>query len=206
MAVNQKKLSMYSLLFVFVGSPIIFVVFIMDIFGLYSRNHYDVTNQPNLKMITIVNKQIDSLALTYESKKETYIPEAGNNFRNYMKSLKSIQTYSRHGSNSLLGYNGIDADFTHIDGTVEKGEYITSGAKFKQTKPKLQMYIEIKNGKAIKVLTNGLEKNNTPLHASKAVDDILKSITRKNFTDRRELYYYPVPAPPDPKTEWEKIK
>lgn len=193
------------LLLLFVSIPIIFVVFIMDIFGLYSRSRYDVTDQPNPKMVTLVNQQIESSVLEYQSN-DVFIPEAANNFRKYLKSLKSIQTYSQHGSNSLWGYNRIKADLTHIDGTVEKNTHVSSGGKFRQTHPKLQMLIELKDGKAIKVFTNGLEKNSTPLYAQGSIEDIFKAIRINNFSERRELYYYPPPPKPDPKTEWDKVK
>ncbi|OJV53593.1 MAG: hypothetical protein BGO31_01650 [Bacteroidetes bacterium 43-16] len=176
------------------------------VFAYFSKNEYDVVNKANPKMVVLFNQELDDIVSEYGSGMYAYIPEAPANLQKFYRNIKTVETYARYVSNSFMGYNGIRANLTFQDGRQIKDMYITSGGKFRSTRPKLLMRIAMQDGRATEVVTNGLELTQTPTDAKGTIRVLLQQLIMLDQNEHHNNYYAPPPPPPDPAKEWEKVQ
>lgn len=206
MAINTKTIKYYSLLFVFIGGPLLYLIIFMDIFQLHSKSKYDVVDKANPKMMILVNRQLDLMISEYGSGKYAYSTGAPAQLRQFYQDLRTIETYTEHGTNSPMGYNGIRADLTYQDGRQVKGRYITSGGKSRLTSPRLLMRIELQNGRAKEVFTNGVEMQYAPDDAIVVINDLLNAVISLDKEEHHDNYFPPSAPQPDPGKAWERVR
>lgn len=194
------------MIFLIAGGGTLYLLVFGGTVSFGSKSKYDVVDKANPKMTLLVNQELDRIVSEYGSGMYAYRPEAPANLVKFYRELKTITTYSRHGTHSVMGYNGIRADITFQDGRQVRDLYITSGGKSRSTQPKLYLRIALQDGRAREVFTNGIELQHTPDKAEDAIRELLEQVIALDKREHQDHYFYPQPPPPDPATEWEKVK
>lgn len=202
------KLKHYILILIFMiaGGAMLYLLVFQGSFSFFSKSKYDVVDKVNPKMTVLVNQELDRMVSEYGSGMYAYRPEAPANLEKFYRELKTIETYSRHGTNSIMGYNGIRANLIFQNGREVRELYITSGGKSRSTQAKLYLRIELEDGRAREVFTNGIELEGTPDEAKGSIRELIERIISLDKKEHHDRYFYPQPPPPDPATEWEKVK
>lgn len=203
---KSKKIVTSILIFALLGGITMYLLMFPRTFSLLPESQYDVVDKPNPKMVTLVNEEIDAIIKDYGSGMYVYRPEAPDNLKKFFGGIKKIETYSRYGTNSIQGYNGIRADVSFQDGRQVKDLYISSGYKFRSRSPKLYMHIVMQHGRATEVSTNGLELAGSPLVARAAIGEILERLANFDKEEHKTYYFYPEAPKPQPAEEWEKVR
>lgn len=202
----MKKYPILILVFVIVGGLTMYLLMFPRNNSFMPKSEYDVVDKVNPKMVILVNEEIDAIIKEYGSGMYVYRTEAPDNLKKFFQGIQKIETYSRYGTNSIQGYNGIRADVTFQDGRQIKDLYITSGGKFRSETPKLYMHIVMQNGRASEVSTNGLELKSSPAEARGAIKEVLKRLANFDKDEHKTNYFYPEPPKPQPAEEWEKVQ
>jgi len=203
---KSKKFVVLILVLAILGGITMYLLMFPRNYSFMPKSEYDVVDKVNPKMVILVNEEIEALIKDYGSGMYVYRPEAPANLKKFFGGIKEIETYSRYGTNSIQGYNGIRADVTFQDGRQVKDLYITSGYKFRSRSPKLYMHIIMQDGKATAVSTNGLELTGSPAEARGAIGEILKQLANFDKDEHKTHYFYPEPPKPEPSEEWEKVQ
>lgn len=203
----MKKTTSYFLSpwFFIILSAIIVYAFLGDLF--IPRSEFDVANKQNDKIINMLNTQIENEIEnhTQSPMHPGYIPVSRQNAINYLKTIRTIESYSRYGVKSTKPRNYLELKIAFNDGTTAEEVY-TGHPCSGYMGPCLLMKVEMKDGKAVKVFTNGQEKNGSP---EWIIPDLSILIEKAIFYDIRrnhDKYFPPYKTQKNFDKEWEDQK
>lgn len=199
------KLKHYILILI----PVLSVVFYFLVFKLngVTKSEFDFPNQANDKIINMFNTQIEQQINdhTQSDMHPGYIPESRRNTINYLKSIKSIESYARYGVTSKQARNYLELNITFNNGSVAEKVYtgyLCSG----YLSPCLLMKVEMKDGNAVQVFTNGQEKKGSPDWIVNDLTLLIEKAISYDITRNRNDYFAPSKTQQDFDKEWEDQK
>lgn len=202
---KKPVITLISALLVIIFAAGISYAFLGDLFT--QRSKFDVPDQQNDKIINMFNKQIEqeienhTQSLMYPG----YIPEARQNTINYLKSIQSIESYARHGAKSTQPRNYIELKIGFNDGTFAEDVY-TGHPCTAYLEPCFLMKVEMKDGKAVKVFTNGQEKKGSPDWIIPDLNILINKAIAYDIQKNSNKYFEPQKNQKDFDKEWENQK
>lgn len=202
----MKKLSAIAVILIITGlSGGILYAFLGNPFG--SKSEFDKVDQSNDKIISMFNAQVDQQIEnhTQSTMYPGYISESRQNTVNYLKSIKTIESYARYGVQSTQPRNYLELNITFNDGTTAKGLY-TGHSCSGYIGPCLLMKVEMIDGKAVKVFTNGQEKKGSPDWIIPDLDILIGKAISYDMDRNRQNYFPPEKNQQDFDKEWENRK
>lgn len=202
---KKPAITFTSSLLIIIFAAGIFYIFFGDLFTWPSK--FDVPDQKNDKIINMFNKQIEQEIENHTQSvmHPGYIPEAKQNTIDYLKSIQSIESYARDGVKSAQPRNYLELNIIFNDGTVAKKVYTgyTCSAYFG---PCLLMKVEMKDGKAVKVFTNGQEKKGSPDWIVPDLNILINKAIAYDIQRNNDNYFEPRKNQKDFDKEWENQK
>lgn len=202
------KKSAVSILTVLIILSICGAIFYM-VSGNYfpSNSELDSPDKQNDKMISMFNAEIakEIEDHTQSTMHPGYIPEARQHTIDYLKTIRSIESYARHGAKSTQPRNYIELKITFTDGTVAEDIY-TGHPCNAYMGPCLVMKVEMQNGKAVKVFTNGQEKKGSPDWVKPDINIMIDKAISYDIDRNHDHYFEPQKTQQDFDKEWENQK
>ncbi|HRK06788.1 MAG TPA: hypothetical protein PLZ57_03375 [Pseudobdellovibrionaceae bacterium] len=124
----------------------------------------DQVDQENPKLVSMFNEHLASEKTEMQAlvERKIYLPQTMEAFEAHLAHLKTVETYTRYGMNSLRNRNAVEIAVTHQDGTRRQGIYtgqVWHGSTFFPIK---LIRIEFQNGLAVRAWTNGVERQSLP--------------------------------------------
>jgi hypothetical protein len=178
--------------------------------------HYEILPIKKLekKLHTII--EIEEYQKEYKKSVENYnkresngcagcLPTAKLHATEFVKTIATIESYARYGVTSTQTRNFIELKITFNDGTIANEVY-TGNSCSGYLSPHLLMKIFLKDGKTVKVLTNGVEKNNSP---NSIIDDLNTLAERSIGFDiqrNHDAYFPSQKTQKDFDKEWNDMK
>lgn len=172
-----------------------------------TKSEFDIPDKENSKIINMFNKQIDQEIEnhTQSTMHPGYISEARQNTIDYLKSIQSIESYARYGVKSTQARNLLQLQIIFNDGkTVDKIYTGHSCSGFME--PCLLLKVEMKDGKAIKVFTNGQEKKGSPDWIIPDLNVLVNKAIAYDILQNHNKYFAPQKTQKDFEKEWENEK
>ncbi|MCE3076462.1 hypothetical protein [Chryseobacterium gwangjuense] len=202
---KKPAITFTSSLLIIIFAAGIFYIFFGDLFTRPSK--FDVPDQQNDKIINMFNKQIEQEIEnhTQSTMHPGYIPEARQNTIDYLKSIQSIESYARDGVKSAQPRNYLELNIIFNDGTVAKKVY-TGYTCSAYLGPCLLMKVEMKDGKAVKVFTNGQEKKGSPDWIIPDLNILINKAIAYDIQRNNDSYFEPRKNQKDFDKEWENQK
>ncbi|WBV61442.1 hypothetical protein PFY12_04795 [Chryseobacterium camelliae] len=194
-------------------SAILIIIFTAGTFYLFfgnlftSPSKFDVADQQNDKIVDMFNKQVEqeienhTQSVMYPG----FIPEARQNTIDYLKSIQSIESYARDGVESAQPRNYLELNIVFNDGTVAKKVY-TGYTCSAYLGPCLLMKVEMRDGKAVKVFTNGQEKKGSPNWIIPDLNILINKAITYDIIKNHNKYFPPQKSQQDFDKEWENQK
>lgn len=184
-----------GILYAFLGNP----------FG--SKSEFDKVDQSNDKIISMFNAQVDQQieSHTQSTMYSGYISESRQNTINYLKTIKTIESSARYGVQSTQPRNYLELTITFNDGTIAKEVY-TGHSCSGYIGPCLLMKVEMSDGKAVKVYTNGQEKKGSPDWIIPDLNIMIEKAISYDMGKNRNSYFPPEKKQQDFDKEWENKK
>ncbi|WP_294317504.1 hypothetical protein [uncultured Chryseobacterium sp.] len=172
-----------------------------------SKSVFDTPNMLNDKMVNILNTEIEKEIYrhTQSVMYPGYIPEAGQNTIRYLKTIKSIESYARYGVNSTQPRNYIELKITFNDGS-QASEIYTGRPCSAYIETCLLIKAEMKDGKAVKVYTNGQERKGSPDRIIPDLSLLIDKAIAYDIDRNRNHYFEPEKTQKDFDREWENQK
>ncbi|MGK6343833.1 hypothetical protein ACMGDK_16550 [Chryseobacterium sp. DT-3] len=197
----KRKFNPFIIGIVIIG--IVIILFYDVVFT--SRSEFDVVDKPNDKMIPMFNAEIDRQIEehTQSINHIGYIKESRQNTINYLKSLKSIEGYARYGVKSTKARNYIELKIEFNNGKVVDQIY-TGQSISGYMAPSLLMKVNMINGKAVKVYTNGLERKNLPEWAIPDIQLMINKAITYDVIQHWDAYFAPNKTQEEINKEWER--
>ncbi|MCW3159781.1 hypothetical protein [Chryseobacterium oryctis] len=201
----KKSNSLIVILVVFVTAIVIGYILFKN--ALPSHSEFDVIDKPNDKVVNMVNEQIERQIENHTQNimHPGYIPESRQNTIDYLKTIKTIESYARHGVESTQPRNYLELKITFNDGTVAEKVY-TGHPCSGYMSPCLLLKVEMENGKAIHVFTNGQEKKGSPDWIINDLNTLIKSAISYDMSKNQDNYFAPEKTQKDFDKEWENQK
>lgn len=170
-----------------------------------ANSNFDKIDQSNPKVVTLFNEEIDLQIERLSSDiSKPMIPQGKKNLVEYLKTVKSIRTYARHGMKSTENRNYLRMHATFSDGeTVDKS---TGRSCSGNQKPCLLMRVEMENGQAKKAFTNGQETKGSPAETQQYISTILQKLLIEDLIDHNDKYYPPRKTQQNFDKDWEDVK
>ncbi|MBB4806083.1 competence protein ComGC [Chryseobacterium defluvii] len=197
--------TLISALIVIVFIAVLAYAFMGDLFT--PRSEFDVPNKQNDKIISMFNSQIEREIEdhTQSVMHPGYIPESRQNTIDYLKSIRSIESYSRHGVKSTQPRNYIELKISFNNGTIAEKVY-TSHPCSGYMEPCLLMKVEMKDGKAVRIFTNGQEKKGSPDWITPDLNILIDRAISYDIGRNHDRYFAPKKTQRDFDKEWEDQK
>ncbi|ROI00419.1 hypothetical protein [Chryseobacterium daecheongense] len=191
-----------SALFVIIFSAVILYAFLGDLFT--PRSEFDITDKQNDKIVHMFNTQIEKQIEdhTQSTMHPGYIPESRQNTTSYLKTIRSIESYSRYGVKSTQPRNYLELNITFNNGTTAEKVY-TGHPCSGYMDPCLLMKVEMKNGKAVKIFTNGQEKKGSPEWIIPDLNVLIEKAISYDIQRNHDNYFPPSKTQKDFDKEWE---
>ena len=170
-----------------------------------TNSNFDKTDQSNPKVVTLFNEEIDFQIERLSSDiSKPMIQQGKKNLVEYLKSVKSIRTYALHGVKSTENRNYLRMQTTFKDGeTVDRS---TGRSCSGNQKPCLLIRVEMENGRAKKVFTNGQEVKGSPAETQQYISTILQKLWIEDLIDNNDKYYPPKKTHHNFEKDWDNIK
>ncbi|MFC7346253.1 hypothetical protein ACFQO9_05895 [Chryseobacterium zhengzhouense] len=194
-----------GMLVVFVfGGGMLFCIF-KDFF--FTRSEFDIPDQPNDKIIAMFNTQIEKQIEdhTHSPMHPGYIPESRENTIQFLKTIKTIESMTRFSVLSKQPRNYLELKISFADGSVAEEVY-TGQTCNGYLAPCLLMKVEMDNGKAVKVFTNGQEKKGSPDWIINDLNLLIDKSISYDITQNNNKYFPPQKTDADFEKEWENRK
>lgn len=67
------------------------------------KSEYDIVDQPNPKIVILVNEDIIAIIRDYGPGRYVYRTEAPASLEKFFRTVQKIESYSRYGTNSIQG-------------------------------------------------------------------------------------------------------
>lgn len=194
-------------------SALVVIIFMAGMFyiffgnQLFSRSELDIPDKPNDKIISMFNAQIEqevedyTQSITYPG----YIPESRQNTIEYLKTISSIESSTRYGVQSTQPRNQLELKITFNDGTVAKEVY-TGHSCSGYLSLCLVMKVEMKEGKATKIFTNGQEKKGSPEWVIPDLNILIGKAILYDIKRNHDKYFEPQKTQQDFDNEWKDKK
>ncbi|MFL9833573.1 hypothetical protein [Chryseobacterium terrae] len=197
------KLQHYILISIFpLGILFYFIVFEIK----WQNSVLDIPNQQNDKIINMMNiaidKEIDNH--TKSSFSPGLIPESRQSTIDFLKQIKSIESYTRYGVESSRARNNLELKIVFNNGKEVSEVY--TGQTCSSYIPCLLIKAELKDGKAVKVFTNGLEKKGSPDWISNDLNLLIDKSISYDIQQNPTHYFPPSKTQSDFEKEWENQK
>jgi hypothetical protein len=169
------------------------------------RSEFDVVDQPNDKMIPMFNTEIDRQIEehTQSIDHRGYIRESRQNTINYLKSVRSIEGYARYGVKSTKARNYIELKIEFSNDKIVDQIY-TGQSVSGYMVPSLLMKVNMINGKAVKVYTNGQERKNVPEWSIPDIRLMIDKAIAYDIIQHRDSYFAPNKTQGEINKEWER--
>lgn len=199
----MKKFSPITAILIIAGlSAGILYLFLGNPFG--SQSESDKTDRRNDKIISMFNAQIDQQIEnhTQSTMYPGYTGESRKNTVSYLKTIKTIESYARYGVQSTRPRNYLELNIAFNDGTTAKEVY-TGHSCSGYTGPCLLMKVEMSDGKAVKVYTNGQEKKGSPDWIIQDLSLMIEKTIAYDMGRNRQNYFPPEKKQQDFDKEWE---
>lgn len=124
----------------------------------------DRVDQENAKLVAMFNEHLASEKAEIRDlvERKIYLPSAIEAFDAHLARLKTVETYTRYGMNSLRNRNAVEIAVSFQDGTRREGIYtgqVWHGSSFFPIK---LVRIEFQNALAVRAWTNGVERQSLP--------------------------------------------
>ncbi|MDT4860041.1 hypothetical protein D3C71_262680 [compost metagenome] len=201
---NKNKTRIFSPIMIVVLVAVTLLILFSDVI-FSGRSEFDVVDKPNDKMIAMVNTEIDKEIdnHTQSINSPGYIPESRQHVIRYLKTLRSVEGYARYGVQSTKAHNYIELKLTFTDGSVKEDVY-TGYSVSGLLGPSLLMKVDLENGRAIKVHTNGQEKKGSPEWAIPEINMLINKAIAYDINQHRNNYFAPAKTQKDFEQEWDK--
>lgn len=172
-----------------------------------AKSEFDIPDKENSKIVNMLNtaieNQIDDHTQTHMN--SGYIPESRQNTVNYLKTIKTIESYARYGVKSKQQRNLLELKITFKNGkTTEKIYTGHSCSGFLE--PCLLFKVEMNDGKATRVFTNGQEKKGSPDWIKNDLNILIDQAISHDIAENPEKYFPPKKTQQDFENEWENKK
>ncbi|GAB0156728.1 hypothetical protein CHRYSEOSP005_19950 [Chryseobacterium sp. Alg-005] len=199
----KKTTTFLSALLIFIFAGVLTYVFLGDLFT--SRSEFDIADKQNDKVIHMFNTQIEKQIEdhTQSTMYPGYIPESRQNTITYLKTIRTIESYSRYGVKSTQPRNYLELKITFNDGTIAEKVY-TGHPCSGYMDPCLIMKVVMKDGKAVKVFTNGQEKKGSPDWIIPDLNLLIDKAISYDIQRNHDHYFPPSKTQKDFDQEWEK--
>ncbi|MFL9833574.1 hypothetical protein [Chryseobacterium terrae] len=183
---------------------IFFVWILSDIITIKSK--FDKIEQPNDKLVSIFNDEVDHQIKTLAKDiAKPMIPEGEAHLKDYLKNIKTIETYAKHGVTSTQNRNYLRVKFTFNNNqTIEKNTDRSCSGN--SSEPCLLIKVDMQDGKAVKILTNGQEQKNSEHEAQQYIAEVLEKIFIEDLINNNERYYPPIKTEKNFENEWNNTK
>jgi hypothetical protein len=174
-------------------------------------SHYDDVPLPKLKTKVTAKEELAYRKLVDEYSKrgitqcESCLTTAQANVRAYLKTISTIESYARYGVTSTKPRNKIELKITFINGEVADEVY-TGVSCSGYLKTVFIMKVFLKEGKTIKALTNGVEKNGSPDWILNDLNTLIEGAISYDIQKNRNAYFLPEKNKNDFNKEWEDKK
>jgi hypothetical protein len=201
---NKNKTRIFSPLTIVILVVVSLLILFSDII-FSSRSEFDVVDKPNDKMVAMVNTEIDKEIdnHTQSASHPGYIPESRQNVVRYLKTLRSIEGYARYGVRSTKPHNYIELKLTFTDGSSKKEVY-TGYSVSGFMGPSILMKVDMENGRAVKVYTNGQEKKGSPEWVIPEINMLINTAIAYDINQHHNNYFAPEKTQKDFEKEWDK--
>lgn len=165
---------------------------------------FNIPDQQNDKIVKMMNIQIEKEIEdhTQSEMHPGYRPESRQTTIDFLKTIKSIESYARYGVESKRARNNLELKIIFNDGTVAEKVY-TGHSCSGFLDPCLLMKVEMKNGKAIKAFTNGQEKKGSPDWIINDLNVLIEKAISYDIDRNYEGYFPPKKTENDFEKEWE---
>ncbi|WP_146942902.1 hypothetical protein [Chryseobacterium hagamense] len=172
-----------------------------------ARTGNDVPDKENGKMVSMLNNEIEKEIYrhTQSPMYPGYIPEAGQNTVNYLKTIKSVESYARYGVTSTRPRNYLELKITFNDGS-QASEIYTGRPCSAYIETCLLIKAEMKDGKAVKVYTNGQERKGSPDRIKPDLSLLIDKAIAYDIGKHHDQYFAPEKTQKDFDKEWEDQK
>ncbi len=124
----------------------------------------DRVDQENTKLVAMFNEHLASEKTKLRDlvERKIYLPEAIEAFDAQLARLKTVETYTRYGMNSLRNRNSVEIAVTFRDESARRGIYTGQGWHGSSFFPIKLIRIEFQNAVAVRAWTNGVERQSLP--------------------------------------------
>jgi hypothetical protein len=200
---NQKRIVFLT---VFITS-IVIVYFFIKMKGPH-RGPFDIVDKENNKVGLLFEKTIEKEKASIEHGFYSGIkPTAVQRLDDYLKTIQFIELYASHGTESDYKFNYLEVNIVFKNG--QKVNKLFTGQRVLQAfdmGAQFLVKMELNNGKVVKALTNGVERNNTPDYITADLELIKKAVLRHDMQTKGSFYYYAGKTEADIKQEWDSLK
>ena len=203
---NDKKPKNTRILILAVFSGLLFVsVFFFAFYGDFftSKSEYDNVDIENTKIIEMFNTEIIN-EIDDHTKSDFnpgYVESSKQQTINFLSTIKSIESYARYGVTSKRPRNNIELKITFNNRKIVNEVYTgTSSSGYME--PNLLLKVFMENGKATKVLTNGIEKNGSPDWIVNDLKTLIHSSISYDIDKNHNAYFAPNKTQKDFDKEW----
>jgi len=169
------------------------------------KNELDTPNKSNDQAVEIFNNEVEfQIEGLRRSLAKPMIAEGEKNLYDYMKTIKTIETYARYGVNSTENRNQLRVKVTFNDGKIlDQHTDLSCSGNFE---PCLLIKVEIKDGRAVKVFTNGQEKKRSPKDTRNNISAFVSKVFTADLVANNDKYYPPKKTEKDFEKEWQNAK
>lgn len=172
-----------------------------------NKSEWDVIDKENPKLVAMANEQFDRLIENHT--KSSFYPGYNEhshiNAQKFFNSLRSAETYARHGVMSTKSRNNIYLKLEFNNGEQVKKVY-TSKTATGIIGPTLMLKYYFENGKIKQVFTNGVELDGSPDWVKNDLYDYLYSTLGYDIQLNWNDYFEPSKTKSDYKKEWEELE
>ncbi|OCA76565.1 hypothetical protein BBH99_12355 [Chryseobacterium contaminans] len=188
---------------------VIILAFMAAIFYIFWGNPFsahselDIPDKPNEKLFGMFNKEIEkeienhTQSVMYPG----YIAESRQNTINYLKTIKTIESSTRYGVKSTQPRNNLELRIVFKDGNVAEKIY-TGHSCSGYTSPCLLMKVEMKDGKATHIFTNGVERKGSPEWIIPDLNIMINKAISYDINRNPNQYFPPQKTQQDFDKEW----
>ena len=170
-----------------------------------AKSAFDIPDKDNPKIVSMFDKQLQVNIEDHEQNSfhPGYLPTAKQYVADYLKTLTEIESYSRYGVTSSRARNAIELRLTFADGTVAEKVY-TGRTSSHVLPPPLLMKVTLKEGRTIKVLTNGMEKSGSPDWIIPDINYLIQAAIGYDKQRNKNAYYPAQKTKQDFEKEWQE--
>lgn len=170
-----------------------------------SKSEFDVTNKENSKIVPMFDKQLQANINNHEQNtfNPGYLSTAKQYVASYLKTITEIESYSRYGVTSAQARNAIEVRLKFADGTTVEKVY-TGKSSSHIMPPPLLIKVILKDGKTVKVFTNGMEKSGSPEWIIPDLNNLIHAAISYDKQRNHNSYYPAQKSKQDFEKEWEE--